>query len=165
MEPFLGEIRLFSFSFVPQGWAECAGQELPIAQNQALFSLLGTRFGGDGMATFNLPDLRGRVPVHMARTVDLGTARGSEGHALALDEMPAHTHEVSATGESAAGPSPVGAIWARQEARPFATGVPTTELRPDSIRPAGDGRAHENRQPWLSVSFCIAVAGFYPLRP
>src|SRR5690554_6815403 len=111
-EPFLGEIRMMSFNFAPNGWATCDGWLLPINQNQALFALLGTRFGGNGTTVFALPDYRGRVPIHMASTLDVGVSGGTATHTLSLNELPVHSHSVAATTDQASAPAPAGALLA-----------------------------------------------------
>lgn len=161
-EPFLSEIRLMSFNFPPKGWALCNGQFLPINQNQALFALLGTAYGGNGQTTFALPDLRGRVPIHMGEGFITGQAGGQDFHTVTANELPAHTHPVrvsaSATGGTA---SPAGAYLGGAN-NAYRSGPATTTLHPASVTPVGSGQPHENRQPFLTVSFCIALQGIFP---
>jgi microcystin-dependent protein len=163
-EPFLAEIRIMSFGFAPKGWALANGQILPISQNQALFSLLGTTFGGDGSTTYALPDLRGRTPIHDGSGHTLGERAGEQAHTLSTSELPQHVHGANvsstATGGSA---SPVGRfLGAANNAYHAADGATQTTLRPDTITNVGGGQAHENMQPFLTLSFCIALDGIYP---
>ena len=160
-EPFLAEIRLMSFQFAPRGWAFCNGQLLPINQNQALFSLLGTTYGGDGRVNFGLPDLQGRVPIHTSNGHTLGERGGELAHTLTMTELPQHTHSVSAYDgvASSAIPGPT-AYLAGQSGNPYGTapnlsGGPV----PSSI---GGGQAHLNMQPFLTLSYCIALQGIFP---
>lgn len=163
-EPFLAEIRLMSFAFPPQGWALCNGQLLPINQNQALFSLLGTTYGGNGQTTFALPNLQGRVPIHMGSGHTLGEAGGEQAHTLSIGEVPAHTHLVnaskSATGGSA---TPTGRhLGGGNNAYHAPAGATLTTLGAASIANTGGSQAHLNLQPFLTISFCIALQGIFP---
>ena len=158
---FLGEIRILAFGFPPSGWALCNGQVLPINQNQALFAILGTTYGGDGQNTFALPNLQGRAPMHATGGFNPGAAGGEANHTLALAEMPAHTHTVAAAGGAAAVASPAGNLWANG-AEP-AYGPPGGALlAPEAIGTTGGGQAHANMQPYLAVSFAIALQGIFP---
>jgi microcystin-dependent protein len=164
-EPFLSEIRIMSFVFAPRGWALCNGQLLPINQNQALFSLLGTTYGGDGRVNFALPDLRARVPIHAGNGHTLGERGGETAHTLSVAELPAHTHDMRASGQSASLTSPVGAMPARPSTAlgtPFSTAAPTAVLAAGSVGVAGGSQAHLNLQPFLALSFCIALQGIFP---
>lgn len=176
-QPFLGEIRIVAFTFAPRGYALCAGQLLPIAQNTALFSLLGTTYGGNGQTTFALPDLRGRRPVHNGQglglpDVVLGEVAGQEVVTLLTNELPAHTHSVRAVrGGSAADPStdPTGAAWSNEvlgspQNMPYTTGVATTNLAPSAIGSAGGSQPHPNLPPYLVLNYVIAVEGAFPSR-
>lgn len=162
-EPFLGEIRIVPFNFAPSWWARCNGQLLPLAQNTALFSLLGTQFGGNGQTTFALPDLRGRTPIHEGPEHALGERAGAEQHTLTPLQMPAHGHAVQAAA-SPASTSPVAAMPAAGAVAPgFRTGgSPDTPLAATAIGVAGGGQPHENMQPSLVVSFVIALQGIFP---
>jgi len=161
--PFLSEIKIISWNFSPQGWAFCNGQFLPINQNQALFSLLGTMYGGNGQTTFALPDYRGRVPVHVGAGFTQGQAGGQEFHTVTQSEMPAHNHFVLTGGSNASTGTPNGN---------FMAGVPTfayrdnlsnlTTLRPSTITNVGGSQPHENRQPFLVLNFIIALQGAFP---
>jgi microcystin-dependent protein len=163
-EPFLSEIRIMSFGFPPKGWAECNGQLLPINQNQALFALIGTTYGGDGQRTFALPNLQGRTPIHAGDGYALGQAGGEPAHTLASAEMPGHTHTLaastSATGGSA---SPANAyLGGGNNVYAAPTAGTLTTLTPASVSSVGGGQAHENRQPFLALTFCIALQGIFP---
>jgi microcystin-dependent protein len=164
MEPFIGEIRMVGFGFAPQGWALCNGQVLPIAQNQVLFSILGTTYGGDGRSTFALPDLRSRVPIHTG-TSPLGTQNGEEGHVLSSVELPPHMHQAIANTDahSADQSSPAANRWAAGGHRAYAAGG-NGAMAPGAVGPAGAGQAHDNMSPYLAVNFIIALQGVYPSR-
>ena len=162
MEPFIGEIRLMSFGFAPRNWAQCNGQLLPINQNQALFSLLGTTFGGDGRVTFALPDLRGRVPIHVGSGHTLGERGGEQAHTLTLAELPEHTHVLHAT--SATGDTPIapGNLLADSPSQLYAAPGNLTALSPTSVTNVGGSQAHLNMQPFLTLDFGIALIGIFP---
>lgn len=158
-EPFLSEIRIFTCNFAPKGWAFCNGQVLMINQNQALFALLGTTYGGNGQTTFALPDLQGRAPMHMGGAHPLGERGGEQNHSLTLAEMPGHTHLVtaSAANGSIAGP---GVPAAAQDL--YGPPAHLTALDPSSLSPQGGGQAHPNMMPFLTLNFCIALQGIFP---
>lgn len=160
-EPFLSEIRIVSFVFAPKGWALCNGQLLPISQNQALFSLLGTTFGGDGETTFALPDFRGRTPIHVGNGHTLGERGGEAAHALSLAEMPAHTHTVTASGAVGTARSPVDATWAANPANPYYSGYGDVAMSGAAVSPVGGGLPHTNMQPYLTLNFVIALQGIF----
>ena len=160
-EPFLSEIRIMSFEFAPKGWALCNGQLLPINQNQALFSLLGTTFGGDGRVNFALPDLRGRTPIHVGSGHTLGERGGEQSHTLSIAEIPTHTHVLQASGSNAATNSASGAVLGNATAVYHAP-TSLTALSPSSVANAGGSQAHLNMQPFLALSFCIALQGIFP---
>ena len=163
-EPFIGEIRIFSFSQAPtgDGWAQCNGQLLPINQNQALFSLLGTTFGGDGRVNFGLPDLRGRTPIHVGSGHTLGERGGEQAHTLSIAELPTHAHVAQAT--SATGDTPVapGNLLADSPSQLYAAPGELTSLHPTSVTNVGGSQAHLNMQPFLVINFCIALTGIFP---
>ncbi len=161
-EPFLGEIRLVAFSFAPQGWALCNGQLLPIMQNQALYALLGTAYGGDGQRTFALPDLRGRAPVHIGNGITWGEVNGEEAHTLTVAEMPAHAH-TAVGGDAADATSPVNNYWATTPDNAYGNS-PNGQMHPSAIQSTGGGQAHENMQPYLVLNFIIALQGIFPSR-
>jgi microcystin-dependent protein len=161
-EPFLSEIRLMSFVFAPKGWALANGQLLPINQNQALFSLLGTTFGGDGRVNFALPDIRSRVPIHVGSGHTLGERGGEQAHTLSISEIPTHTHVLNTTTTGATLDTVTGNL----------TGQPTTAqmygngslaaMNPAAIGNVGGSQAHLNMQPFLVLSYCIALQGIFP---
>ncbi|SIT13110.1 Microcystin-dependent protein [Roseivivax lentus] len=167
-EPFLAEIRMFGFSFAPRGWAGLDGQILPINQNQSLYSLLGTTYGGDGRTTFALPELRGRTPMHRSAAHSLGQKDGQESVALIEPELPAHDHPAKASSAAADSPSPGGNIFATELAPDAAYRAPEaatmTSLQPGTVTNQGGGMAHNNMQPFLAVNFCIALQGLFPSR-
>jgi len=160
-EPFLSEIRMMSFAFPPKGWALCDGQLLPINQNQALFSLLGTTFGGDGRVNFALPDLRARTPVHVGSGHTLGERGGEQAHTLSVAELPTHTHVASASGSGADNPVPANASLAAAN-NVYTTAAALTALEPSTLANTGGSQAHLNMQPFLTLSFCIALQGIFP---
>ncbi len=159
--PFLGEVKIIAFNFPPKGWAFCNGQLLPINQNQALFSLLGTTYGGDGRVNFALPNLQGRVPFHMGNGLTLGEAGGETSHTLNIPELPAHTHIPSGSSNGPSAASPAGALWAAQASGGYAAG-PNVAMNPASILPSGGSQPHENMSPYLTLTFCIALQGIFP---
>jgi microcystin-dependent protein len=160
-EPFLSEIRIMSFAFAPKGWALCNGQLLPINQNQALFSLLGTTFGGDGRVNFALPDVRGRTPIHVGSGHTLGERGGEQAHTLSISELPTHTHVLQAVNQNAATNDPTGASFANAAAIYHAP-TSLTSLNPATVGNVGGSQAHLNMQPFLTLSFCIALQGIFP---
>ncbi|HET9651805.1 MAG TPA: tail fiber protein [Usitatibacter sp.] len=160
-EPFLSEIRIMSFSFAPQGWALCSGQLLPINQNQALFSLLGTTFGGNGQTNFALPDLRGRVPIHVGIGFTLGQRGGEESHTVTVQEMPAHQHTMNAMSVPATTNVPTGAMLAQSNAV-YTPAANLTTLAAGEIAGTGGSQPHTNMQPYLGLNFSIALQGIFP---
>lgn len=160
-EPFLSEIRIMSFVFAPKGWALCNGQLLPINQNQALFSLLGTTFGGDGRVNFALPDLRGRVPIHVGSGHTLGEKGGEQAHTLSIAELPTHTHVLQGRAGNATTNSPSNAFLANSTAV-YHSPSTLVSLSPSSVTNTGGSQAHLNMQPFLTLSFCIALQGIFP---
>lgn len=163
-DPFIGEIRMTSWGFAAKGWALCNGQIMQINQNQALFSLLGTMYGGDGVTTFALPDLRSRVPIHFTPQYVQGSKSGEETHTLAVNEMPMHTHTISGSNNPADQPIPQDAFWAAKSTQsPFAS-TANAKMWDGAIAIAGGGQPHENMQPYLTISFMIALVGIYPPR-
>ena len=160
-EPFLSEIRIMSFVFPPKGWALCNGQLLPINQNQALFSLLGTTFGGDGRVNFALPDYRGRTPIHVGSGHTLGERGGEQAHTLSIAELPTHVHVAQAQPALGSQLPAVGAVLA-QASNVYRSPDNLTSLNPASVSNVGGSQAHLNMQPFLTVSFCIALQGIFP---
>ncbi len=168
-DPFLGEIRMFGFSFAPRGWAQCNGELLPIEQNQSLYSVLGTTYGGDGRTEFSLPDLRGRAPVHVGTGFSLGSKQGEEGVSLSGSEIPSHTHGMIATNASGTASAPTGALLATTGANlgsiySSAQNVVSDSLAASAITSNSGGQAHNNMQPYLTINFCINLDGTFPAR-
>lgn len=160
-EPFLSELRLMSFVFAPKGWALCNGQLLPINQNQGLFSLLGTTFGGDGRVNFALPDLRGRVPIHVGSGHTLGERGGEQAHTLSISELPTHTHVAQASTSNATTAVPTGNLMG-STSNGYAAAANLTSLLASTVGNTGGSQAHLNMQPFLVLSFCIALQGIFP---
>jgi microcystin-dependent protein len=166
-EPFLGEIRLMSFVVIPPGWAPCNGQFLPINQNQALFALLGTNYGGNGQTTFALPDLRGRAPVHVGNGTSIGEAGGKATHTLTLSETPGHTHTVDVSNALATLASPSGAALGKKGRLGrdlYAAPNNLVSTNPQCTTSVGGSQPHENRQPYSVLQACIALTGIFPSR-
>jgi microcystin-dependent protein len=169
-EPFIGEIRMFAGNFAPRHWAFCSGQLMSIAQNQALFSLLGTTYGGNGTQTFGLPDLRGRAPVHQGTGPGLsprviGEPGGTEAVTLISGQMPTHAHQARATAADGTQDSPAGAVWASWSDTPYTAGPGNAvPMNPAAVNLSGGSAPHENRSPYLALSFIIALAGIFPPR-
>ena len=164
-EPFLGEIKIFSFVFPPKGWALCNGQLLPINQNQALFSILGTTYGGDGRVNFALPNLQGRVPFHVGSGLTLGQVGGEINHTLLQSEMPAHTHVATASSNLADQVDPTNHYWAKGIASAYANaGAINSVMAAAAITSVGGGQTHNNMAPYLVLNFCIALVGIFPSR-
>jgi len=163
-EPFLSEIRVMSFGFAPKGWALCDGQLLPINQNQALFSLLGTTYGGDGRVNFALPDLRGRVPIHTGNGHTLGERGGEQAHTLSINELPAHTHAASASPQSDSTnvAIPAGNFLASPLAQTYGSAASLDAMSPGTLANTGGSQAHLNMQPFLVLNFSIALQGIFP---
>ena len=163
-EPFLSEIRMMSFVFAPKGWALCNGQLMPINQNQALFSLLGTTFGGDGRVNFGLPDLRSRTPIHVGAAHTLGERGGEQAHTLSISELPEHVHLAQATSIPASTATPTTATMFAQSVSSFAYTSPTNlqAMNAGMVNNVGGSQAHLNMQPFLTISFCIALVGIFP---
>src|SRR5687767_13483482 len=163
-EPFLSELRIMSFVFAPKGWALCNGQLLPINQNQALFSLLGTTFGGDGRVNFALPDLRGRTPIHVGSGHTLGERGGEQAHTLSIAELPEHIHTLNATSVTATDGTPSASMLLAASTPQQVYGAATNlvAMDPTAITNAGGSQAHLNMQPFLTLSFCIALQGIFP---
>jgi microcystin-dependent protein len=164
-EQFLGEIRMMSFAYAPSGWARCDGALLPISQNQALFSLLGTTFGGDGRANFGLPNLQGRTPIHVGNGYTIGQQGGEAAHTLALNEVPGHGHAAQASSATGSWFGPFGALLAQRASQAYHAPTNPVAMNTESIATAGGGQPHENMQPYLTISFCIALVGMPPSPP
>ena len=172
-EPFIGEIRMFAGNFAPRDWSYCNGTLLAITQNQVLYSLLGTYYGGDGRTTFGLPDLRGRVPVHQGQGPGLssrlmGQKFGAETVTLTTTQLPSHTHELQASSDQATSDAPAGLVLAKGDEvtfdRIYTTDPPANDLSPQAIGNTGGSQAHDDMMPFLCLSFIIALQGTYPSR-
>jgi microcystin-dependent protein len=171
MDPFVAEIRIFPFNFAPRGWAWCDGQLLPLSQNTALFSLLGTTYGGDGKSNFALPDLQGRAPMHPGQGPglslhDLGETGGSETVSLLESEIPAHSHALRASLDDGdlSIPAPTRTLAKSLQANAYSTTATLASMAPEALAPAGGDQPHNNLQPYLTFYFCIALQGVYPPR-
>ena len=166
--PFVGEVRLFAGNFAPAGWAFCDGSLYPISENETLFALIGTTYGGDGQVTFAMPDLRGRVPVHQGTgpglsTRTIGERGGTETVTLTVAQMPAHTHALRASSAAATGSAPGGAVLAATGAvNSYGSGTPTTPMAAGALAAQGGGQPHENMAPFLTVSYIISLYGIFP---
>jgi microcystin-dependent protein len=169
-EPFIGEVAIFGFNFAPQNWAQCNGQLLSIAQNTALFSLLGTTYGGDGRVTFALPDLRGRLPMHTGQGAGLtnreqGEAAGSEAVTLQLSQMPTHSHLLRVATANGSSASPAGASPARSSQSDKVYGAASgSAMASETLTTSGGSQPHSNMPPYLVLNFCISLVGIYPTR-
>jgi microcystin-dependent protein len=161
-EPFLSEVRIMSFEFAPKGWALCNGQLLPINQNQGLFSLLGTTFGGDGRVNFALPDLRTRAPIHVGSGHILGERGGEQSHTLSISELPEHIHFAKGTTQDGSQAIPVGAYLGRTATQMYAPPKSLNSMNQASLTLTGGSQAHLNMQPFLVLNFCIALQGIFP---
>ena len=165
-EPYVGEIRMFAGSFAPAGWMTCEGQTLPISENEILFQLIGTTYGGDGESTFNLPNLASRVPVHMGTgggiTYQIGEQAGTESVTLTTQQIPVHTHALLASNDIPVGNSPGQSLVGQAAAKVFRSGNPNVALNPGVIAPVGGSQPHENCQPFLCINFIISLFGIFP---
>lgn len=168
-QPYVGEIRMFAGNFAPNGWMFCEGAPLPISENDVLFQLIGTTYGGDGEQTFNLPNLASRVPIHMGTgpdgtTYQLGEMAGTEQETLTVQQIPSHTHPLTATTQLGNQLSPEGNTLAESAAaiQPYIEAPPTTPMNAGSISPAGGSQPHENTQPFLCINFIISLFGLFP---
>jgi len=159
--PFLAEIKIFSFNFAPRGWALCNGQLIPINQNQALFSLLGTTYGGDGRTTFALPNLQGRTPIHFGGGFTLGQSGGEENHTLIQSEMPTHTHGGKGSSNAADQQTPTGSLWAVTPSNAYSSNL-NGSMSAAAVGPVGGNQPHLNLSPYTTLNFCIALQGIFP---
>jgi len=165
--PYLDEIKLVAFNFAPKGWTMCNGQLLPINQNQALFSLLGTTYGGNGQTTFGLPDLRGRVPLHFGPSFQLGANGGEYNHTITISELPQHTHPMQAQNSNANVANPAGNLLANTQTAPLAIyqqPVGLVNMFVGNITNVGGSQAHQNQSPFLVMTWIIALQGIFPSR-
>ena len=164
-QPYVGEIRMFGGNFAPAGWMFCEGQLLPISENETLFNLIGTTYGGDGQSTFALPDLRGRIPLHFGNGFILAETGGAEQITLTVNQIPAHSHPLLASGSLASSNTPVNTVPALTQAAtitPYGTDNPQTQLSPSSVGSVGGSQPHTNFQPYLCISFIISLFGIFP---
>jgi microcystin-dependent protein len=162
-QPYVGEIRMFGGNFAPAGWMLCEGQLLPISENETLFNLIGTTYGGDGQSTFALPDLRGRLPMHQGNGVILAQTGGVETVTLSVQQIPAHSHPFLASGVNGTLVSPAGNLPANSfNVTPYINQPPDGNMNPGCISPVGGSQPHDNLQPFLCVNFIISLFGIFP---
>ncbi|MDT4898420.1 MAG: hypothetical protein QOH25_3497 [Acidobacteriota bacterium] len=161
-QPYVGEIRMFAGNFAPAGWMFCEGQLLPISENETLFQLIGTTYGGDGQSTFGLPDLRGRLPQHQGNGFILAEAGGTEEVTLTVNQMPVHNHTFLATSASPTTTNPQGALLAQPTATIYNAGTSLVAMAAQAILPAGGSQPHTNFQPYLCIDFIISLYGIFP---
>lgn len=160
--PFIGEIRMFGGNFAPAGWAFCDGSILPISQNDALFNLIGTTYGGDGQTTFALPDLRSRIPIHQGPGFTLAQQGGAETVTLTVAQIPAHSHVPQAVIPSGSQAGPGNAAWAQSALNQFSTNAPTTAMAPQALNPSGSSQPHDNMMPFQAINFILSLFGIFP---
>jgi microcystin-dependent protein len=162
-QPYVGEIRMFAGNFAPAGWMMCEGQLLAISENETLFQLIGTTYGGDGESTFSLPDLRGRLPIHQGSGFILAETGGAEAVTLTTQQLPTHRHPAAVSSGSGTGPSPGNAIWAASTTEAlYAPGPATGDPMAAAVGPVGGGQPHTNLMPYLCISFIISLFGIFP---
>jgi len=161
-QPYVGEIRMFAGNFAPAGWMFCEGQLLPISENETLFQLIGTTYGGDGQTTFGLPDLRGRLPLHQGNSFVLAETGGAESVTLTVNQIPLHTHPLLASGNVATLSSPSDNLTGQAAAKLYRAGNPSTVLNPAAVSPVGGSQPHDNLQPYLCIEFIISLFGIFP---
>lgn len=161
-QPYVGEIRMFGGNFAPVGWMFCQGQLLPISENEVLFNLIGTTYGGDGQSTFALPDLQSRIPIHQGNGFTLAQAGGSETVTLTAQQTPTHTHTMMASNDVPAGSSPQNSVPGQAAAKLYRAGSPSVSLNAQSMGSAGGSQPHENVQPFLCINFIISLFGIFP---
>ena len=162
-QPYVGEIKMFAGNFAPVGWAMCQGQTLAITENEVLFQLIGTTYGGDGQSTFNLPDLRGRVPIHFGSGFTLAETGGVETVTLTTSQIPGHSHAFGATSNNASTANASGNALAQTPSyTPYIAEAPSTPLNPESVKSAGGSQPHDNFQPYLCVNFIVSLFGIFP---
>lgn len=161
-QPYVGEIRMFGGNFAPVGWEFCSGQLLAISDNETLFQLIGTTYGGDGQVSFGLPDLRGRLPLHVGAGIVLGQAAGTEAETLITQTIPNHTHAMMASTAIPAGTNPGGNVTGQAAAKLYRAGSPSVGLNPQSLVQTGGNQPHDNMQPYLCVNFIISLFGIFP---
>ncbi|HTZ44401.1 MAG TPA: tail fiber protein [Jatrophihabitans sp.] len=160
--PYIGEIRMFGGNFAPVGWLLCQGQLLSISDYDTLFNLIGTTYGGDGVNTFALPNLQSRIPVHQGQNYPLGMMAGAESVTLTSQQLPVHTHQAAANGQTGTLNPPAGNVWAAWTQSGYASAAPTTQLTAASLTPSGGNQPHDNMPPYLVINFIISLFGIYP---
>ncbi|MEO5714170.1 MAG: tail fiber protein [Luteolibacter sp.] len=161
-QPYVGEIRIFAGNFAPAGWMFCEGQLLPISENETLFQLIGTTYGGDGQETFALPDMRGRIPIHQGGGFTLAETGGVEEVTLTVNQIPAHSHPLLASTDIPTGSDPTGKVTGQAAAKFYRTGVPAVQLNPTAVSGIGGSQPHSNFQPYLCVDYIISLFGIFP---
>ena len=161
-QPYVGEIRMFAGNFAPAGWMFCEGQLLPISENETLFQLIGTTYGGDGQSTFALPDLRGRIPLHQGNGFILAETGGAEEITLTVNQIAAHAHPLLASNSDATATAPTGGLFAKAQGDAYTSTFTPTAMSPQSIGPTGGSQPHTNFQPYLCVDFIISLFGIFP---
>ena len=161
-QPYVGEIRMFAGNFAPAGWMFCEGQLLPISENETLFNLIGTTYGGDGQSTFALPDFQGRIPIHQGTGFVIGQKAGTESTTLTENQLPLHTHPAQAQTAAGNQGSPAAGVWAQSSLNQFSTAAANSTMNNTLIQPAGGSQPHDNMMPFLTLSFIIALFGVFP---
>jgi microcystin-dependent protein len=161
-QPYVGEIRMFAGNFAPAGWMFCEGQQLPISENETLFQLIGTTYGGDGESTFNLPDLQGRIPIHQGNSAILAETGGSEQVTLTVQQIATHPHPLLASNQVAADRNPANAVLAQALSQIYINDTPATNMAAGAIGPVGGNQPHANVQPYLCLNFIISLFGIFP---
>ncbi len=161
-QPYVGEIRMFAGNFAPAGWAFCEGQSMPIAENEVLFQLIGTTYGGDGQETFALPDLRGRLPIHQGNGFILAETGGAEEITLTVNQIPAHSHPLLGSTQNATSQTPLNNVTAKSTSNIYKETAPDTNMNPAAIGPVGGSQPHTNFQPYLCINFIISLFGIFP---
>ncbi|WP_288579623.1 MULTISPECIES: phage tail protein [Lysinibacillus] len=167
-DQYLGEIRMFSGNYAPQGWAFCDGREMKISNNEALYSLIGTTYGGDGVSTFALPDLKGRIPIHQGEisttktNYSLGQKDGTEKVTLTLDQLANHSHGIQCASDGGTSNSPQDNVWAKSSVQQYSLANPDAKMKSSAVSAVGGNQAHENMMPYLTLTYIIALQGMYP---
>jgi microcystin-dependent protein len=161
-QPYVGEIRMFGGNFAPAGWAFCNGQPLPISENEVLFQLIGTTYGGDGESVFNLPDLQSRVPMHQGTSHILGEMAGVESVTLTVNQIPSHSHPPLASTASGNSSTPNNRVWSESVLDPYSSIAPSLQMNANAIAPSGGSQPHDNLMPYLAISFILSLFGVFP---
>jgi microcystin-dependent protein len=160
--PFIGEIRMFAGNFAPVGWAFCNGAVIPIDQNDALFNLIGTTYGGDGQTTFALPNLQSRIPIHVGPGFTLAQQAGAESVTLTAGQIPAHSHVPQASSSAGTQSGPAGGVWAQSTLDQFSSAAPTVTMAPAALGQVGGSQPHDNMMPFLVINFILSLFGIFP---